>query len=153
MTSCDVLLVSLGATAGLRAADAELAASLRRGGASVAEVTVPRQPTVRTYALTDFLWARAARRAAQAHGDGARTILYSSVTAALLWPRPGAVRFDAPAAGNRPGRHGLWQRPVERRRLAAAPLVAPWSAQALAEAPGSDAATVVVPVPVEPSGP
>ena len=29
-----------------------------------------------------------------------------------------------PAAGNRPGRHGIWQRPVERRRFAAAPLLA-----------------------------
>ncbi|MGA8363788.1 MAG: hypothetical protein WB709_04640, partial [Solirubrobacteraceae bacterium] len=32
----DVLIVSLGSTAGLRAADAELADSLRRAGASVA---------------------------------------------------------------------------------------------------------------------
>ena len=27
----------------------------------------------------------------------------ATTTAALLWPRPGAIRFDAPAAGNRPG--------------------------------------------------
>jgi hypothetical protein len=153
MTRCDVLLVSLGATAGLRAADAELAASLRRAGATVTEVTVPRQPTVRTYAFTDFLWARAARRAARAHGARAGTVLYSTVTASLLWPRPGVVRFDSVAAGNRPGRHGLWQRPVERRRLAEAQLLAPWSDQALVEAPARRAADVVVPVPVEPSGP
>jgi hypothetical protein len=66
---------------------------------------------------------------------------------------PGAIRFDAPAAGNRPGRHGLWQRPVERRRMAAAPLLVPWSEGALAEAPRPHAPAVIVPVPVAPSGP
>ena len=125
---------------------------MRRAGATVAWVTAAHQPTVRTFALTDFLWARAARRAGARVPD-ARAVIYSSSTAALLWPRPGAVRFDAPAAGNRPGRHGAWQRPLERRRLAAAPLLAPWSAQALDEAPGPHARVVVVPVPVEPSGP
>jgi hypothetical protein len=149
---CDILIVSLGATAGLREADAELAASLRRAGATVATVVTRRAPTVRTFALTDLLWAHAARRAA-AGGPDARAVVYSSVTAALLWPRPGAVRFDAPAAGNRPGRHGLWQRPLERRRLADAPLLAPWSELALKEAPRPHAPAVVVPVPVEPSGP
>ena len=69
------------------------------------------------------------------------------------WRRgPGAIRFDAPAAGNRPGRHGLWQRPVERRRLRAAPLLVPWSEGGLAEAPAPHADAVVVPVPVAPSG-
>ena len=90
----DVLIVSLGATAGLREADSELTASLRRAGATV---VTKRAPTVRTFALTDLLWAHAARRAA-AGGPDARAVLYSSVTAALLWPRPDAVRFDAPAA-------------------------------------------------------
>ena len=68
-------------------------------------------------------------------------------------PRPGAIRFDAPAAGNRPGRHGIWQRPVERRRMRDAPLLVPWSEGGLAEAPRPHADAVVVPVPVEPSGP
>jgi glycosyltransferase involved in cell wall biosynthesis len=147
----DVLVVSLGATAGLRDADDELAASLRRAGATVAVVETKRAPTVRTFALTDLLWARAARRAAVG-APAARSVVYSSVTAALLWPRPGAIRFDAPAAGNRPGRHGFWQRPVERRRLVAASLLAPWSALALAEVPQPHAPAIVVPVPVEPSG-
>ena len=79
-------------------------------------------------------------------------MIYSTSTAALLAPRPGAIRFDAPAAGNRPGRHGLWQRPVERRRLAAAALLVPWSEGGLAEAPSPHADAVVVPVPVEASG-
>jgi hypothetical protein len=121
--SPDVLLVSLGSTAGLREADAELAASLERAGArvAVARAGVPRP--VRTLALTDLTWAVAARRAAAAalRELAPRAVLYSSTTAALLGPAAGAVRFDAPAAGNRPGRHGIWQRPAEARRLARSP--------------------------------
>jgi glycosyltransferase involved in cell wall biosynthesis len=151
----DVLLVSLGGTTGLRAADEELAASLRRAGAAVGVAVVPPQRELRTFALHELGWALAARRAAAAAIDrlAPRAVLYSSVTAALLAPRPGAIRFDAPAAGNRPGRHGIWQRPVERRRLAAATLLVPWSEGGLAEAPRPHADAVVVPVPVAPSGP
>jgi glycosyltransferase involved in cell wall biosynthesis len=156
MSRADVLLVSLGSTAGLRAADAELADALRRAGATVAVTTARAPREVRTLALTDLAWALAARRAASAalREHRPRAVLYATTTAALLWPRPGAIRFDAPAAGNRPGRHGLWQRPLERRRLRAAPLLVPQSPGALAEAPGATAApAIVVPVPVEPSGP
>jgi Glycosyl transferases group 1 len=156
----DVLIVSLGSTEGLRTADEELEDSLRRAGASVA-LARPLPPTaIRTLMLTDLVWARAARAAAahmlrQLQRSPPRAILYSSTTAALLWPRPGAIRFDAPAAANRPGRHGLWQRPLERRRLGQAPLLLPWSEGGLREAPASarrgDRA-IVLPVPVEPSG-
>lgn len=151
----DVLLVSLGGTAGLREADAELAASLRRAGASVAVAAAAPVREWRTMALIELAWALSARRAA-ARGIAAhapRAIVYSSSTAALLAPAPGAIRFDAPAAGNRPGRHGVWQRPAERRRFASAALLVPWSAGALAEAPRPHGEAVVVPVPVEPSGP
>ena len=132
----DVLLVSLGSTAGLRAADAELAGALRRAGATVAVVTAAPPRAVRTLALTDLGWARAARRAARQGlaEHRPRAVLYATTTAALLWPRPGAVRFDAPAAANRPGRHGVWQRPLERRRLVQAPLLVPQAAGALDEA-------------------
>jgi glycosyltransferase involved in cell wall biosynthesis len=155
MPPADVLLVSLGGTAGLREADAELAGSLRRAGAEVAEVHAARVREWRTYGLIELAWARSARAAARAGiaEHRPRAVLYSSTTAALLAPAPGAIRFDAPAAGNRPGRHGLWQRPVERRRLVAAPLLVPWSDGALAEAPLPRADAVVVPVPVAPSGP
>jgi glycosyltransferase involved in cell wall biosynthesis len=155
MRRADVLLVSLGGTAGLREADRRLAASLRRAGASVAEAQAARPREWRTYALLELAWARAARAAARAAiaEHRPRAILYSSTTAALLAPAAGAIRFDAPAAGNRPGRHGIWQRPVERRRFAAAPLLVPWSEGGLAEAPRPRADAVVVPVPVEPSGP
>ncbi len=155
METADVLLVSLGGTAGLREADAELAASLRRAGATVAEARAARPRELRTYALIEFAWARNARVAAAAAiaAHRPRAVLYSSTTAALLGPVPGAIRFDAPAAGNRPGRHGVWQRPVERRRFAASPLLVPWSEGGLAEAPRPHGEAIVVPMPVEPSGP
>jgi len=151
----DVLLVSLGGTTGLREADAELAGSMRRAGASVAVAPVGRVREWRTMAGIDLAWALAARRVATAALTvwRPRAVLYSTTTAALLGPVPGAIRFDAPAAGNRPARHGVWQRPVERRRFASAPLLVPWSAGGLAEAPRPHADAVVVPVGVAPSGP
>jgi len=156
----DVLIVSLGSTQGLRKADEELHDSLGRAGARVAIVRALAPAQTRTLMLTDLAWARAARAAASAilaqlQRSPPRAIVYSSTTAALLWPRPGAIRFDAPSAGNRPGRHGLWQRPLERRRLGRAPLLLPWSEGGLREAPPAaregDRA-IVLPVPVEPSG-
>ena len=147
----DVLIVSLGSTAGLRRADEQLYDALTRAGASVelARAEPPRE--VRTLMLTDLGWARAARRAACADGllERARAVIYSSTTAALLWPRPGAIRFDAPAAGNRPGRHGLWQRPLERARVRRA-LLLPWSEGALDEIRGARGPALVLPVAVEP---
>ena len=146
----DVLLVSLGSTAGLRAADDELEAGLRRAGASVRRVSATAPREVRTFMATDLAWALAARRAAVAAlaEEEPRAVLYSTTTAALLWPRPGAIRFDALAAETRPGRHGLWQRPLEARRLRAASLLVPmtWTR-------GLPGSSVVVPIPVEPSGP
>ena len=156
----DVLIVSLGSTQGLRTADRELRDSLAKAGASVAltAALAPRQK--RTLMLTDLAWARAARAAALSalaeQPSPPAAIVYSSTTAALLWPRPGAIRFDATSAGNRPGRHGLWQSPLERRRLGEAPLLLPWSEGALAESPavaGLGDRALVVPVGVEPSGP
>jgi hypothetical protein len=165
----DVLIVSLGSTSGLRAADEELRDSLQRAGASVELARAVAPAEVRTLMLTDLRWALAARRAASAalRRTPARAVIYSSTTAALLWPRPGAIRFDAPSAGNRPGRHGLWQRPLESRRLGQAPLLLPWSEGGLAELPAGPGAlsggvavssarrdrALVLPVPVEPSGP
>jgi Glycosyl transferases group 1 len=151
--AADVLVVSLGSTVGLRASDAELVAALERAGARTELVAAEPQPQVRTFALTDLLWARAARRAAQRGLElhRPRAVIYSTGTAALLWPRPGAIRLDATAAANRPGRHGLWQRPLERRRLAGAPLLVPTSPGALAEAGVDAGSSVVMPIPVAPS--
>jgi hypothetical protein len=156
----DVLIVSLGSTEGLSRADQELRDSLVRAGARV-ELARARPPAPkRTLMLTDLAWARAARaatveRLALAPELAPSAIVYSSTTAALLWPRAGAIRFDAPASGNRTGRHGLWQRPLERLRLGQAPLLLPWSHGALREAPRSACdprRTLVLPVAVEPSG-
>ena len=155
MVAVDVLIVSLGSTAGLRASDAELAGALERAGANVQFVTARAPRPLRTYALTDLAWARAARAAARAGiaAHDPRAVVYCTVTAALLWPRRGAIRYDAPAAANRPGRHGAWQRPLERRRLREAPLLVGVDAGTIAETPRPHAEAIVVPIPVEPSGP
>ncbi len=148
----DVLIVSLGSTAGLRAADRELQTSLERAGARAAVVAAP-LPTARlpTLALGDLVLAwRARERARRALAElRPRAVLYSTTTTAALWSRPGAIRFDACANGNRPGRAGVWQRPVERARLAEAPLLLPWSAAALAEGPARHAPAIVLPVPID----
>jgi len=151
----DVLLVSVASTAGWKRSARELAGSLSRAGVRVETVTTPAPPRVRTFALTDLVEARAARRACRegiaTHDPAA--IVYCSITAALLWPRPGAVWLDSIAAENRPGRHGIWQRTVERRRLARAPLVLAMSEGALGALDGRRGPMLVVPTPVDRSGP
>ncbi len=153
----DVLLVQLGSTEGLRVADEELVGSLRRAGAHVVVAPATHPEEIRTLMLTDLRWARAARHAAarsleRLRENPPRSVIYSTTTAALLWPLPGPIRFDSPAAANRPGRHGLWQRPLERRRLRQAPLLLPSSAGALTEAaaavPGCAERALVVPSPI-----
>jgi glycosyltransferase involved in cell wall biosynthesis len=138
-----VLIVSLGSTGGLRAADAALAASLERAGASVAVARATAPSPRRTLAAT----TRALRR------EPFASVIYSTTTAALFAPVAGAIRFDALAAANRPGRHGVWQRPLERRRITGAQLLIPWSAASLTGAASHESPTVVVPVAVAPSGP
>jgi hypothetical protein len=151
----DVLVVSIDGTIGWGAAARELVAALRRAGVEVEHVGTGPVPLVRTFALTDLVQARAARRAARraiaAHHP--RAVIYCSVTASLLWPQPGAVWLDSLAAENRPGRHGVWQRPTERRRLAAAPLILTMSPRSLDPIPRPSAPAVVLPTPVASSGP
>jgi glycosyltransferase involved in cell wall biosynthesis len=119
----------------------------------VARTRPPR--AVRTLALTDYGWATAARAAAREALARERfgAVIYSTITAALLGPVAGAIRFDSLAAANRPGRHGPWQRPLERRRLAEATLLVPLSEASLEGASVHRAPAVIVPVAVEPSGP
>lgn len=156
-TGADILVVSVDGTTGWRGAARELCASLTRAGAEVALARTGPLPRVRTLVLTDFVEARAARRAClegiAAHDPAA--VIYCSITASLLWPRPGAIWLDSIAAENRPGRHGIWQRTVERRRLARSPLVLAMSPRALDPAPtaAQPRAMEIVPVPVAPSGP
>ncbi len=153
MPAADVLVVSVDSTGGWTAAARELSVALSRAGAEVRTVSTGPVPHVRTFALTDFVQARLARRAClrgvAEHRPAA--IIYCSITAALLWPVPGAIWLDAIAAENRPGRHGVWQRIVERRRLAQAPLVLTMSPRSLQPLRGPQPETVVVPSPVEPS--
>jgi hypothetical protein len=158
MTSraAEVLVVGIGGTTGWRsAATRELCQALTSAGVTVRAVSTGVMPEVRTFMLTDFVEARAARRAAAeaiAESEPA-AIIYCSITAALLWPRPGAVWLDAIAAENRPGRHGVWQRVVERRRLTQAPLIMTMAPNSLASLKGRPHAhAVVVPVAVERSG-
>ncbi|HEU4701014.1 MAG TPA: hypothetical protein VFS37_00915 [Conexibacter sp.] len=152
----DVLVVALATTAGWRGAVPALLGAIERAGARAAVASAAPTREVRTFALTDLVQARAARTAAQAAvaAHRPRALIYASATAALLGPQPGAIWFDSPAAENRPGRHGVWQRPVERRRVATAPLLLPMSEgglRALGALPRTPA--VVLPVPVEPSAP
>jgi len=151
----EVLLVSLGTTAGLRASDEALAEMLGAAGARVQVARAPAVRSVRTLALTDLVHARACARAAREALARSKpdAIIYSTVTAALLAPRPGAIRLDTTAAENRPGRHGLWQRPLESRRLAQAPLLIPTDEHSLDPYPELRLRSLVVPIPVEPSGP
>src|SRR6202042_1473008 len=73
---------------------------------------------------------------------------------ALLWPRPGAIWLDSIAAENRPGRHGIWQRLVERRGLVQAPLILTMAETSLDPLDGHPHAdTVVVPVAIDGPGP
>ena len=155
MPRSDVLLVAPASTPGWRSSAEALAGSLSRAGARVQIVIAPAPRRVRTFALTDLMEARAARRACQAgiEAHDPAAIVYCSVTSALSWPRPGAVWLDSIAAENRPGRHGVWQRVVERRRLARAPLVLTMSPGALGALGRRVPRAIVVPVPVAPSGP
>jgi hypothetical protein len=152
----DVLIVSVGGTTGWRTSARELHGAIARAGARVAWAQAPPVRDVRTFMATDLVQAGAARAAARRGIARARprAIVYCSMTAALLWPAPGAIWLDCLAAENRPGRHGLWQRPTERRRLVQAPLVMTMAPYSLADVAGRPLAEpIVVPTPVDPSGP
>jgi hypothetical protein len=154
--SVDVLLLSLGTTKGLRSADAQLASMLRQAGASV-EVLGTRIGATdrlrRAYPVNDVVEAIAARRALQAglRRHRPRAVVFSSTTAAMLAGQtdvPYAVWLDSPACLNRPGaRNGLLH-VLERRQLARARLVLPWSPPASSQLPAGAARAVVVSPPI-----
>jgi hypothetical protein len=153
--SPEIVIVSVTSTTGWGNAARQLAASLTAAGARVGIAETGTVPEVRTFMATDLVQALAARRTAAAAlvAHRPRALIYCSVTATLLWPAPGAIWLDAIAAENRPGRHGIWQRRVERRRIAAAPLVMTMAADSLAAIdPRDRPATVVVPVAIDSSG-
>jgi glycosyltransferase involved in cell wall biosynthesis len=151
----EIVIVSVTSTTGWGNAARQLAASLSAAGARVGIAETGVVPEVRTFMATDLVQALAARRTAAATlaAHRPRALIYCSVTAALLWPAPGAIWLDAIAAENRPGRHGIWQRRVELRRIAAAPLVMTMAADSLAPIdPRDRPASVVVPVAIDASG-
>jgi hypothetical protein len=156
----DVLLLSLGTTLGWQVADERFADQLRGAGVSVVAESVRIGASGRlrrAYPVTDLVEAIAARRAlAGALGrHSPRALVLSTTTAALLArPRglPYAVRLDAPARINRPGLRNLIVHGLERRSLARARLVLPWSRAAAIALPASAARCVVVPPPLTPSG-
>lgn len=154
MSPPDVLVVSIDSTIGWRAAADELTAAFQRAGAEVRRVSTGPVPTVRTFALTDYVQARAAARTAREEiaRDRPGAVVYCSIVASLLWPEPGVVWLDSLAAENRPGRHGVWQRRVERRRLRQAQMVLTMSPHSLDPLGETKPASVLVPTPVDPSG-
>ena len=157
----DVLLVSLGTTLGWRLADRLFVEQLRRAGASVTAVAVRFGWTGRLrrgYPVNDLVEMVAARRAlgAALRAGTPRAVVLSTTTAAMLAPRlevPYAIRLDAPARLNRPGRRNSLLHALERLALGRATLTLPWSRAAAGELPAGAARCVVVPPPVDPSGP
>ena len=154
----DVALLSLGTTLGLRHADDALAGLLADAGVSCRVVRVRFGATARLrrqITAIDVVEGLAARRAARAT-RGARAVIVSGATTALLLRRPSvpwAIRFDSPTALNRPGCSGAWQRARERHVFRAADVLLPWgSAAADAARPlvaGAPTRTIPLPVPVE----
>ncbi len=115
-------------------ADDAFAALVRDAGATCAVVRVSVGPAAalkRHPALTDAVEAMASRHSAS-RLPAARALVVSTVTASFFQrPRiPFAVRFDAPAALNRPGWPGAWQRAIEPRELGRARVLLPWSEEA-----------------------
>jgi glycosyltransferase involved in cell wall biosynthesis len=101
--------------------------------------------------MTDLVEARAARNAAS--GVKAGVVVYSTVTAALMQKPKGkyAVRFDSPAADNRPGAAGAWSRRRETKVLAGADLLLPWGNEGLNVIPpeARDVPAIPLHVPIE----
>jgi glycosyltransferase involved in cell wall biosynthesis len=148
------VLVSLGTTPGLRRADEAFATMAQEAGlwCQVVTVEMGRSGSLRRQStVTDFVEARAARNAAAAVNGG--VVVYSTVTAALLQKPKGpyAVRFDSPAALNRPGLPGAWSRRREVKALAGASLLLPWGNAARDAIPEEAKGVPAIPlhVPVE----
>jgi hypothetical protein len=152
----DVLLLSLGTTLGWRLADALFADQLRNAGVEVAVEAVRIGATGRlrrAYPITDLVEATAARRALSSALDRhqPRALAISTTTAAMLADTRGlpyAVRLDAPARLNRPGLRNALLHRLERRALAGARVVLPWSRAAAAALPQGAAPQVVLPPPL-----
>ena len=116
-------------------ADDAFAALVRDAGAScaVVRVSVGRAACFKRHpALTDLVEAAgvAAQRVAAAAGAGGRDLDASRRRSSSACRVPYAVRFDAPAALNRPGWPGRGSGAIEPRALARAAVLLPWSEEA-----------------------
>ena len=132
----DVLLLSLGTTLGWRVADEQFVDQLRAAGVTVAAESVRIGASGRlrrAYPVTDLVEAVAARRALarsarSPFAAGARDLDHDRGAAA-----PGRAGCPTPCAStrrralNRPGPRNLIVHLLERRALARARLVLPWS--------------------------
>jgi glycosyltransferase involved in cell wall biosynthesis len=142
----------------LRRADEAFAALCAQAGleCQIVPVEMGRSGSLRRQTtVTDVVEARAARSAGS--GVTAKVVVYSTVTAALLQKPKGryAVRFDSPAAANRPGLSGLWSRGREAKVLANASVLLPWGNAALALIPPDARKVPAIPlhVPIEAAPP
>ena len=151
--SVDVLIISLGTTRGLRIGDAQLAAMLEQAGASVALAGVrigAGNRLRRGYPANDLIEAVAARRALASAlaRERPRAVIFSTTTASLLAAVPTGLPYgiwlDSPARLNRPGPENAILHALERRRMAAATVVMPWSPPALEELPAQVRHAVVI---------
>lgn len=157
----DLLVISLGTTLGWRVADRLFCQGAEAAGASAAAVAVGQGAAGRLrrgYPVNDFVEALAARRTVEQALERVqpRAVVFSSPTTALLAPDlglPYAVRLDGPATLNRTGAANAPVRALERRALRRARLVLPWSEPAQAALPAGSAPSVVLPPPVESTGP
>ena len=155
----DLLVVSLGTTLGWRVADRLFCEQAEAAGASTEIVAVGRGAADRLrrgYPVNDFVEARrrGARFSRHWSASEPRAIAFSSSTTAMLGPETGlpyAVRLDAPAALNRPGRRSSPVRALERRVLSRARVVLP-RATLREGLPAGAAPAVVLPPPVVSSG-
>ncbi len=150
----DVALLTASPTLGWRLTDASFVSLVRAAGATcaVTRVTIGPAGRLRRHpALTDLVEALAARHSA-GRLPRARAVVVSSVTASFFQDLrvPFAVRFDAPAALNRPGPAGAWQRAIEPRALRRARVLLPTSAQAGRAAGVDGPVTIPLGVPIDP---
>ncbi len=152
----DLLQISLGTTRGLRIADNWFASLAGEAGVNVETVGVrvgASSRLRRAYPVTDLVEALAARRATASALNRLqpRALVFSTTTASLLAEDPGlpyAVRLDSPARLNRPGIRNAPLHALERRKLAKAVLVLPWSGFSAASLPPDAGPVVVVPPPL-----
>ncbi len=150
----DVALLTASPTLGWRLTDASFVSLVRAAGATcaVTRVTIGPAGRLRRHpALTDLVEALAARHSA-GRLPRARAVVVSSVTASFFQDLrvPFAVRFDAPAALNRPGPAGAWQRAIEPRALRRARVLLPMSAEAGRAAGVDGPVTIPLGVPIDP---